>query len=128
MQDRPSFAELMQAVRQFLETEIVPAQTDHRARFRTLVAINALTILEREREEEDAIVRHEAQRLVQLLGREMMLPERPDQLAALVGELNAQLAARIRSGRAPVGVLEHLQCVGAAKLRVASPRYLARYG
>lgn len=128
MQDRPSFAELFEAVREFLETEIAPAQTDHRTRFRTLVAINAMTILERELLEEDALVRDEAQRLVRLLGSERVAPERPDQLAALVGELNTELAARIRSGRAPAGTLEHLQRVGAAKLKVASPRYLARYG
>jgi hypothetical protein len=35
-------------VREFLEAEILPALDDHRLRFRTLVAMNALTIVERE--------------------------------------------------------------------------------
>jgi hypothetical protein len=57
MQDRPSFVELLDAVRHFLETEVAPRQTDHRARFRTLVTINALTILDREFRQDADIVR-----------------------------------------------------------------------
>jgi hypothetical protein len=46
--DRPTAAELATAVREFLEVEILPTLDDHRLRFRTLVAMNALSILERE--------------------------------------------------------------------------------
>jgi len=46
--DRPYAAELADAVRGFLETEILPTIDDHRLRFRTLVAMNALGIVERE--------------------------------------------------------------------------------
>jgi hypothetical protein len=46
--DRPSAGELAVAVREFLETEILPTLDDHRLRFRTLVAMNALGIVERE--------------------------------------------------------------------------------
>jgi hypothetical protein len=127
MQDRPNFAELLDAVRHFLEDEVAPSQVDHRARFRTLVAINAVTILERELRDEPDIVRDEAERLVRLLGTDIALPAPPDELAAVVLELDRELAARIRRGDEPDGVLEHLRHVGAAKLRVASPRYLARY-
>ena len=48
MSDRPSAGELAAAVREFLETEILPTLDDHRLRFRTLVAMNALGIVERE--------------------------------------------------------------------------------
>jgi len=48
MSDRPTAAELATAVREFLETEILPTLDDHRLRFRTLVAMNALSIVERE--------------------------------------------------------------------------------
>ena len=46
--DRPVASELATAVREFLETEILPTLDDHRLRFRTLVAMNALSIVERE--------------------------------------------------------------------------------
>ena len=48
MSDRPSAGELAAAVRDFLEGEILPALDDRRLRFRTLVAMNALGIVERE--------------------------------------------------------------------------------
>ncbi len=128
MQDRPAFGELLDAVRHFLETEVEPSQTEHRARFRTLVAINALTILGRELEREAKLVRDEGRRLVELLGADGALPEREDELAARVLELNGELARRIRAGDAPPGTLGHLRRVGAAKLEVASPKYLSRYG
>ena len=48
MSDRPSAGELAAAVREFLELEILPTLDDHRLRFRTLVAMNALGIVERE--------------------------------------------------------------------------------
>jgi hypothetical protein len=46
--DRPVAGELAAAVREFLEQEILPVLDDHRLRFRTLVAMNALGIVERE--------------------------------------------------------------------------------
>lgn len=46
--DRPTAAELAIAVHEFLEREILPTLDDHRLRFRTLVAMNALTIVARE--------------------------------------------------------------------------------
>jgi hypothetical protein len=48
MSDRPTAGELAAAVREFLETEILPTLEDHRLRFRMLVAINALGIVERD--------------------------------------------------------------------------------
>jgi aminoglycoside phosphotransferase (APT) family kinase protein len=46
--DRPTAAELAAAVRGFLEAEVLPTLDDRRLRFRTLVAMNALGIVERE--------------------------------------------------------------------------------
>lgn len=95
--DRPTAAELAQAVREFLETEILPTLEDHRLRFRTLVAINALGIAERE------------------------LADLPRD------EPDPELARRIRAGDVPDGTLGRLKQEVAEKLRIASPRYLERY-
>jgi hypothetical protein len=99
--DRPTAAELIEATREYLEKEILPALDDQRLRFRTLVAINALGIAQRELEstEEEVLSLEEA----------------------------AELARRIRAGEIPEGALELLERHVAQKLRVASPQYLERY-
>lgn len=100
MSDRPNAAELVEAAREFLEREILPALEDQRLRFRTLVAMNALAIAQRELES----------------------TEQP----ALTGEQLTELARRLRRGDVPEGTLALLKEHVAAKLRVASPRYLER--
>ena len=50
MPDRPNAAELVEAVWEFLGQEVLPNVQDHRQKFRTLVAINALAIARRELE------------------------------------------------------------------------------
>ena len=97
-QDRPSAAELAEAVREFLEAEILPVLADHRLRFRTLVAMNALGIVERE----------------------TAGPE-PDDAA------DRELARRIRAGEVGVEALPRLKDAVAAKLEISNPRYLERY-
>src|SRR4051794_24258220 len=46
--DRPDAAELVEAVFEFLAEEVLPNAPDHRTKFRTLVAMNALGIARRE--------------------------------------------------------------------------------
>ena len=46
-QDRPNAAELVAAVREFLERDVMPA-TDGRVQFHTRVAVNVLNVVERE--------------------------------------------------------------------------------
>jgi hypothetical protein len=98
--DRPTAAELAEAVREFLEQEILPALEDDRLRFRTRVAANALAIA----------------------CRELATPS-----AAPTQEELADLARRIRTGDVPTGTLDELKRHVAAKLAVASPRWLERY-
>jgi hypothetical protein len=99
--DRPTAAELVEATREFLEREILPTLDDHRLRFRTLVAMNALGIAQRELESVEEEV--------------------------LSAEERAELARRIRAGDVPAGAAALLERDVAARLRVASPRYLDRY-
>jgi hypothetical protein len=99
--DRPTAVELIEATREYLEAEILPSLDDPRLRFRTLVAINALGIAQRELESTEEDV--------------------------LSPEETAELARRIRAGEVPEGALELLQRHVAQKLRVSSPQYLERY-
>jgi hypothetical protein len=100
MPDRPRAPELVEAVWEFLSTEVLPTLDDHRLKFRTLVAMNALGIARRELESDE-----------------------PD----LSEDELRELARRIRAGDVPPdahGVLEeHV----AAKLRVSNPAYLEKY-
>ena len=100
MSDRPTAQELTEAIQEFLGGEILPTVTDHRLRFRLLVAMNALGIVYRE-------------------------------LAALPAEDDEgqrALARRIRAGDVPPGTLDRVKADVEARLLVASPRYLERYG
>ena len=98
MSDRPTAAELADAVREFLETELLPLLDDPRLRFRTLVAMNALGIVQREVAAPPA--------------------DRDDE---------RELARRIRAGAVGVEALPQLKRAVEAKLRVSNPRYLERY-
>ena len=101
MKDRPSAVELVEATREFLEREVLPTLADRRLRFRALVAINALGIAHRELDSSE-----------------------PDVLTPVEA---AELARRIRAGEVPEGSRALLEREVAAKLRIASPRYLDRY-
>jgi hypothetical protein len=83
--DRPTPAELAEAVREFLEREILPILEDDRLRFRTVVAINGLGIAQRELESDQEIP--DAQALLDRLHE-----GEPPSLA----ELKAHVAAKLR--------------------------------
>jgi hypothetical protein len=97
--ERPTAPELTEAILEFLGSEILPTVTDQRLRFRTLVAMNALSIVYRELEK---------------------LPPEDD-------AEQRELAAQIRAGNVPPGTLARVKADVAARLRIASPRYLEQY-
>jgi hypothetical protein len=127
MQDRPSFQELLDAVRGFLQDEIIPEKVHDRARFQTLVAINALEILHREWDCQDQHISDEFEGLCKLFHTPGLTPDGPRSSRELVIGLNGRLAALIRRGEAPAGTFEHLLRVTAQKLEVVNPKYLAAY-
>jgi hypothetical protein len=101
--DRPNPQELAEAVREFLQDEILPILDDHRLKFRTIVAINGLGIAERELW--------------------ATTPPHPE----VDVERDWELARRIRAGDVPENALALLKEQVAAKLRVSNPRALAKY-
>jgi hypothetical protein len=99
MSERPTAQELTEAIQEFLRGEILPTLTDHRLRFRMLVAMNALSIVYRELEG---------------------LPVEDD------AEQRA-LARTIREGSIPPGTVQRVKADVEARLRIASPRFLETY-
>ena len=100
MSDRPTATELVEAVAEFLSAEVLPAATDHRLKFRTLVALNALAIASRELASDKLSLSHEDV---------------------------TELARRIRAGDVDDETLPLLKAHVAEKLRISNPAYLERY-
>jgi hypothetical protein len=98
--DRPTAPELVEAVFEFLSGELLPTLDDHRMKFRTLVAMNALAIARRELDSEAEWPSDEELR---------------------------ELARRIREGEPPDDALPLLKAHVAAKLRISNPAYLEKY-
>ena len=99
MTERPTPDELAEAIEEFLAGEVLPTLDDHRARFRMLVALNALGIVRRELTK---------------------LPPVDD-----AGQ--RELATRIRADDVPAGTLARVKGEVAERLLIASPNYLHRY-
>ena len=116
MHDRPSAAQLIAAVRDFLEQVAQPQLSGHSA-FHARVAANALAIVERELSlgaEQDAA---ERERLCALLGSDGPLEAQ-----------NRELCRAIRAGeigQGTPGLLDHLRATTLAKLAVDQPNYSA---
>jgi hypothetical protein len=132
--DRPTALELIRAVADFLERDLLPAITDRRLRYEILIAANTLRIAGRELPGEGERLRAELGALADLLDlpREAP-PESLEQLRARALEANRQLCERIRGGRADEGpwrerVLAHMAAAVDAKLRVTNPRELEPRG
>jgi hypothetical protein len=105
----PTAAELAEAVREFLEREVMPA-TDGRLRFLARVAANVVAQLEREL----------------VLGPEQRAAH-AERLASLGVRDDGELCAAIRAGALDDRMQEVLAAVRAGvvdKLRVANPRHL----
>jgi hypothetical protein len=99
MTERPTAQELTEAIQEFLGGEILPTLTDHRLRFRMLVAMNALSIVYRE-----------------LAG-----------LPAVDDAEQRELARAIRAGDVQPGMLRHVKADVEARLRIDSPGFLEKY-
>ncbi len=132
MTDRPTAAELVEAVRHLLEVEVIPALSDVRLRFQTLVAANVLSIVGRELGTAEVDVRLHWDKLATLLGRTEPPPAHTRDWHAAVRQLNDDLCQRIRAGDYDdparfLDLLNQLRPLVVRKLEIANPRFLAAY-
>jgi len=114
-QDRPTAAELVVAVREFLERDVMAA-TEGRVQFHTRVAVNVLNTVARELELGDELTAAEQRRARVLLGHD-----------ADAATLERELAAAIRSGAVDDrldAVRAHVRETVREKLLIANPAYL----
>lgn len=127
MQDRPTYAELLTAVQQFIEADVVPA-LDGPKKFHARVAANVLAIVGRELATEDAQLHAEWGRLGVLLQRTDPAPADRATLRTELRERTEALCELIRRGNADAGpwraaVWTHVRQTVVDKLAVANPRY-----
>ena len=116
-QDRPTASELLAAIADFLREEATPAldKAEPRLGFQMRVAVNSLSILEREARLGPAADAAEQKRLAKLLGRNGTLDE-----------LNRELARQLRTGKRDerdAALMEHLDATVADKSAIANPRW-----
>lgn len=116
-QDRPTAAELLAAIADFLREETTPVldRVEPRLGFQMRVVVNSLAILEREaRLGPDADAR-ERERLAGLLGRDGTLQD-----------LNRELARALRAGErdeSDARLMAHLEATVADKIAIANPKW-----
>jgi len=114
-QDRPTAEELVTAVREFLERDVMAA-TEGRVQFHTRVAVNVLNTVARELELGDGFAAAERARATALLGHD-----------GDVDDLERELAAAIRAGTFAgddAAVRAHVRETVREKLLIANPGYL----
>lgn len=130
-QDRPTAVELLEAVREFLERDVL-SEAHGRVRFHTRVAINALGIVERELTDAAALEAAERERAIALLADRASTEELGDDLdTATARDLEAVIARRIRDGSLDDrrdAVVAHVRATVREKLRVANPDYVVAHG
>jgi len=119
LHDRPTVAELMAAVREYLSAEVA-ATEDRRARFRALIAANVLAVAERELSHAAGDAAAEDAALAQLGYAEGDADARRRALCAAIraGEFDALPGFAAAAGYARAMVLR--------KLAVANPRFDVR--
>lgn len=129
MQDRPTRSELLDAVRRFIEEDLVPG-LEGRRKFLARVSANVLGIIDREIESESAHLAREWRDLDALVGAEPM-PADPAAAREGIARRTERLCERIRAGEADAGalrdtVLAHLRATIREKLSVSDPGLLER--
>ena len=123
MNDRPTVTELIEAVRKFLEDDVVPSAGGAQ-KYQARVAAHVLSIVERELASQDRHLRGERQRLAALLEDDAPFPETRAEQESGIRERTEELVARIRAGDADAGpwrsaLLTHLRETVDDKLEVA---------
>ncbi|MGQ0823588.1 MAG: DUF6285 domain-containing protein [Actinomycetota bacterium] len=113
--DRPTASELLYAVREFLERDVLTA-TEGRVQFHTRVAVNALGMVARELRDGARMAEAHRARAIALLEHD-----------GTAADLERELAARIRDGSLDDRfdeVRAHVRATVRSKLQIANPDYL----
>ncbi len=124
-QDRPEAPELLDALAEYLFTEVREA-VPREERFRALVAANVCAVLAREWRAGETPLREDLELFAAILGKELEVPTDADRLRTAVRDAEDHLAEALRSGAMDdrlEEVAELLRSHVRRKLDVARPGY-----
>jgi hypothetical protein len=128
MQERPNKLVLLSAIARFLVEEARPALADARLSFRALIAAHLATVVAAELASDDESLTRELARLLPLFPDAANPDDSPAARRALVADLNARLAARLRdegtlapAERAAIAAALHESL--REKLAIENPRF-----
>jgi hypothetical protein len=137
MQNRPDHPTLLDAVAQFLLSEVSPKlEADKALQFRVLIAANLASVVANEMRTETSRFEAEVARLRRLLPDEasalpLKAPDRAVRLDALE-QLNRALSTKLEAGslstEALAEALEHLFTTAKQTLEVTNPRFDVTHG
>ena len=130
MYDRPDIYQLLEAVKSYLQGDVLPGvQADRKQHDQTLVAINVLGIVEREIQMSADHLKAEWLRLNFVQNVSTPFPVEIAEARGALAERNRKLCEEISAGRydyAPQrsALFEHLVVTTRAQLEVANPNFL----
>lgn len=132
MYDSPNVAELLGALRDYLDEQVIPAvKHDRKLNYQTHVALNVLRIIERELEAGKGHIQAEWLRLDHVQNSSKPFPENDLVKAEYeLKERNRKLCEEISAGRYDympqrAALYEHLLTTTRIQLEIANPEFLA---
>ncbi|EMN46271.1 DUF6285 domain-containing protein [Leptospira weilii] len=127
MQDKPTSADLLEAIQDFLMKEILPQFKDKEfLSYKTLVSWNMLGVVSREIRSGEELLDKELSRLVGILNKNLANPSTLNEKKALAHAWNIELRDKIRKEKLSSENLQywnHVKETVKEKVEVINPRF-----
>ncbi|MGQ2799167.1 DUF6285 domain-containing protein [Leptospira santarosai] len=127
MQDKPTSADLLEAIQDFLMKEVLPQFKDKELlSYKTLVSWNMLGVVSREIRSGEEALDKELGRLVELLDKSSVFPSTLNEKKKLVHDWNMELLDRIRKEKLSSEnsrYWNHVKETVKEKVEITNPRF-----
>ncbi|EMF80173.1 hypothetical protein LEP1GSC188_2614 [Leptospira weilii serovar Topaz str. LT2116] len=127
MQDKPTSADLLEAIQDFLMKEVLPQFKDKEfLSYKTLVSWNMLGVVSREIRSGEELLDKELGRLVELLNKNLAIPSTLNEKKNLAHAWNIELRDKIRKEKLSSENLQywnHVKETVKEKVEIINPRF-----
>ncbi|WP_061223472.1 DUF6285 domain-containing protein [Leptospira weilii] len=128
MQDKPTSADLLEAIQDFLMKEVLPQFKDKELlSYKTLVSWNMLGVVSREIRSGEELLDRELGRLVELLNKNLAIPSTLNEKKNLAHAWNIELRDKIRKEKLSSENLQywnHVKETVKEKVEIINPRFI----